>query len=55
MTDKLAQEVPSPEAFFLGTLTQLAQARTQGNVEALLGFDQKSTAMLQQLAQYYTS
>lgn len=28
VSDKLAQEIPSPEAFFLSSLTQLAQART---------------------------
>jgi hypothetical protein len=49
LSDKLEQEVPQPEVFFLQNLQQVAQVRSGGNMTALVGNDQKSANVLQQL------
>ncbi len=46
LSDKLAQEVPNPEAFCLQSLQAVAQARAGGNLGALVGNDPKTQAIL---------
>ena len=41
LSDKLEQEVPQAEVFFLHALQNVAQARSGGNMLALIGNDPK--------------
>ena len=53
LSDKLEQEVPSAEVFCLQSLQNAAQVRTGGNMQLLVGNDQKCSSLLMQLTQFY--
>ena len=53
LSDKLEQEVPQPEVFFLSALQQVAGTKTKGDMGAFVGGDQKNLRMLQELTQFF--
>lgn len=52
LSDKLVQEVPSPEAYLVQAINQVSQERAGGNVANIIGNDQKAWQAYQQLQSF---